>query len=270
MDEQVRSELIDLVKSGGRNLCTMPRMLGILLRQRCPNAEESVRELEQALSSGCVAPILAAVGPVDEPALIQDLVARTGMTAERAEWVIATWVQALALVDAPPAVGRDWSEWNKLDVSQATQGGSGVYHRAISHLVIVGMLGAAGGATLGIYHILYGNAPAGPWRDDLPDFGPWLHVLALLALGILGGFAGGLLGWIAAGVRSWTYDAMGGTTLGRLVLAGLGAFHGATIGVMACVVLFGLIGVMVGSLIGGLVGAVLGLLVAEDISRFWW
>ena len=98
-----------------------------------------------------------------------------------------------------------------------------------------------------------------------------MRLPALFGLGILGGFAGGLLGWIALGGRSWTYDAHGGTTLGRLVLAAFGAFHGAAAGVLMGVVMLGLIGVMVGSLIGALFGAILGLLIAEGISRLlWW
>jgi hypothetical protein len=270
MDEHVQSELVELLKTGGRNLCTMPRTLGILLHQRCPDAEATIRDLETALTAGCVGPILAGTGPIDEAELTTNLVQKTSMAPDRARWVIESWVRALDQADAPPAIGRDWSEWNKLDVSQATQGGSGGYQRAVAHLIIVGVLGAAGGATLGIYHVLHGNVPAGPWREALEDIDPWMQVPALLLLGILGGFAGGLLGWIALGGRSWTYDAMGGSTLGRLVLAALGAFHGAAIGVMACVVLLGLIGVMVGSLIGGLIGAVLGLLIAEGISRMMW
>src|SRR5262245_53894432 len=111
MDEQVRSELIDLIKSGGRNLCTMPRMLGIMLRQRCPESEGAVRELEDALASGCVRPIMAATGPVDEPPLVDDLVSHTGMTRDRAEWVIESWVRALDAGDIPQEMSRNWSEW---------------------------------------------------------------------------------------------------------------------------------------------------------------
>jgi hypothetical protein len=50
----------------------------------------------------------------------------------------------------------------------------------------------------------------------------------------------------------------------------MGAFHGAGVGVMACLGLIGLIGALLGALVGGLVGAVLGLLIAEGISRYWW
>jgi hypothetical protein len=249
----------------------MPRMLGIMLRQRCPDGDELIRGLEDALTNGCVAPILAAVGPVDEPALVQDLVARTGMTTDRAQWVIATWVHALDVADTPPTIARDWSQWNRLDVTEATKGGGGAYQRAVGHLFAIGLAGAAGGATLGLYLLTRGEASlGGPWQAALEDVEPWMEVPALVVLGVLGGFAGGLLGWIVGGGRSWTYDAHGGTTLGRLLLSGLGALHGAGIGVMLFVVLLGLIGVMVGALIGALVGAFLGLLLAEGISRFWW
>jgi hypothetical protein len=270
MDEQVRSELIDLLRTGGRNLCTMPRMLGTMLRQRCPDGEEPIRCLEDALANGCIAPILATVGAVDEPALVHDLVARTGMTTDRAQWVIASWVQALDVVDAPPTIARDWSQWNRLDVSEATQGGSGAYQRAVGHLIVVGLAGAAGGTTLGFFTLIRGDAAlVGPWQAALEEVEPWMQVPALVVLGVLGGFTGGLLGWIIGGGRSWTYDAHGGTTLGRLVLSAVGAFHGSGIGVVLIVALLGLIGVMFGALVGGLVGAFLGLLLAEGISRFW-
>ncbi|HEY1380434.1 MAG TPA: hypothetical protein VGF55_26770 [Gemmataceae bacterium] len=271
MDELVRSELADLLKAGGRNLCTMPRMLGILLRQRCPDASGPVHELEQALAFGCVGPILAAVGPVDEAELADRLAEESGMTPERARWAIASWVQALNAADTPSELARDWSSWNRLDVSAATAGGTGAYQRAVGHLVTVGAAGAAGGAGLGLYLLSRGDAGLiEPWREALEDLAPWLQITALLALGMLGGFVGGLLGWIVAGGRSWTYDAEGGTTLGRLAFSAMGAFHGAGVGVMACLGLIGLIGALLGALVGGLVGAVLGLLIAEGISRYWW
>lgn len=199
------------------------------------------------------------------------LAEQSGMAPERARWAVAAWVRALDAADAPPAVGRDWSAWNRLNVSAETAGGTGAYKQAVVHLVTVGLAGAIGGASLGLYLLTRGDAGLiEPWRAALEDLAPWLQVVSLLALGVLGGFAGGLLGWIAGGGRSWTYDATGGTTLGRLALSALGAFHGAGIGVMACLGPLGLIGALVGSLAGGLVGAFLGLLTAERISRYWW
>jgi hypothetical protein len=271
MDDEVRRELADLLKSGGRNLCTMPRMLGIMLRQRCPNAEGPVRELEDALETGCVGPILAATGGVDEEALANDLAAKAGLAPERARWAIDTWVQALDASDARPGVSRDWAEWNRLDVSAATAGGGGAYRRAVWHLVIVGLAGAVGGCMFGLFILTRTDAhgPA-PWASMLDDVDPWLQVPAVFALGILGGFAGGLLGWIVGGGRSWTYDAHGGTTLGRLVFSAGGAFHGAIAGTLCGVVVLGLIGITLGALLGAAIGAFLGLLIAEGISRFWW
>jgi hypothetical protein len=135
----------------------------------------------------------------------------------------------------------------------------------------VGLAGAAGGTTFGMYVSARGDAlAASPWWDALQEVEPWARVPAVIALGVLGGFAGGLLGWIIGGGRSWTYDAHGGTTLGRLVFSAFGAFHGAVIGILPLTVLLGLIGVMAGSLAGALIGAFLGLLIAEGISRFWW
>jgi hypothetical protein len=270
MDDQVRAELRDLLSTGGRNLCTMPRMLGIMLGQRCPGADRAVHELEQALTVGCVGPILAAVGPVDEPELAARLAEQTGMELDRARWVIESWVLALDAADTPPAPTRGWEEWNRLDVSGTIAGGTGSYRRAVGHLIVVGVAGAAGGTSLGMFLLSRGEAALiGPWREALEDLSPRMQVGSLLVLGVLGGFAGGLLGWILGGGRSWTYDAIGGTTLGRLVLSALGAFHGAAIGGMAGLAFLGLIGVMIGSLVGAFVGAFLGLLAAERISRFW-
>src|SRR5689334_9285323 len=272
MDEQVRNQLTDLLASSGRNICTMPRMLGILLRQRCPHGEEQVRALELALECGCVRPILAATSPVDEPALAEQLAAQAELDADRARWAIAAWVQALDAADTPAAetVGRDWSSWNRLDVSAETAGGTGSFSRSVWHLGIVGVAGALGGSSLGFFLLGRGDeALIEPWRVALEDLAPWLQVFALLALGGLGGFAGGLLGWIFGGGRSWTYDAFGGTTAGRLMFSALGALNGAGIGVLCCLGLLGLIGALIGSLIGAALGAFLGLLSAERIARYW-
>jgi hypothetical protein len=271
MDDQVRTELTDLLHTGGRNLCTMPRMLGIMLRQRCPGADGPVRELEEALEAGCVGPILAATSGVDEEALANDLVAKSGIAPDRARWVIGTWVQALDASDRPPGVSRDWSEWNRLDVSESTAGGGGAYRRAVWHLVLVGIAGAAGGSMFGLFVLTRaGTARPAPWAEMLNDVDAWLQVPAVFALGILGGFAGGLLGWIIGGGRSWTYDAHGGTTLGRLVFSSGGAFHGAIAGTLCGVVALGLIGITLGALLGAAIGAFLGLLIAEGISRMMW
>jgi hypothetical protein len=214
---------------------------------------------------------MAAVGPVDEAELSQQLVAKSGIELERARWAIKTWVLALDTVDSEPAIRRDWSSWNRLDVSTSTRGGAGIYQRAVFHLIAVGLAGAFGGIVFGLFLLSRGEAALlGPWHEALDEVEPWAVVPAVLALGFIGGLTGGLLGWIIGGGRSWTYDAVGGTTLGRLSLAGLGAFQGATIGVLPSVCLLGLIGVLIGAMFGGAIGAFLGLLIAEGISRFWW
>jgi hypothetical protein len=269
MDEQVRAELTDLLRTGGRNLCTMPRMIGVLLRERCPDASQSVADLEQALRLGCVGPILDAIGAIDVEPLAGRLTEQTGMPMDRARWVVETWVHAIGAADSPPPVARVWAAWNRLDVTSTTAGGTDGYERAIVHLVVAALAGAVGGATLGIERLMDSNA-ALAIHDDLQDMPPWLQITSLIALGILGGGAGGLLGWILVGGRSWIHDAQGGTTLGRLVLASLGGCAGAAIGAFGGLTTLGLIGVMVGSLFGGLIGAVFGLLVAEGIYRFWW
>jgi hypothetical protein len=272
MDEQVRAELSELLATSGRSVCSTPRTLGMLMRQRCPCAEGPVRELELALELGCVRPFLMREGPVNQTALAEELAARSGMGAERARWAIASWSQALndgAVREEQPS-DRDWSSWNRIDVSGAAAGGSGSYQRAVWHLGLVGLAGAVGGAGLGFALLAGGDQMMiEPWREALEGLAPWLQVVALLSLGVLGGLAGGLLGWVVGGGQSWTYDAIGGTTLGRLAWSALGAFHGAGIGVMCCLGHFGLYGVMPGALLGAGLGSFLGLLAAERMSRFW-
>jgi hypothetical protein len=273
MDEQVREQLCELLAASGRDICTTPRTLGMLLRQGCRNADRPVQELEQALAAGCVDVLFTANGPVDEVALAEQLVARSGMEGDRARWAVATWSYAVRATQTPDQrpLDRNWASWNRLDVSHATGGGSGSYQRAIWHLGIVGVAGAVGGAVFGLTLLARGElAQAEPWRDALDGMTPALQVTALIAFGILGGFTGGLLGWIFGGGQSWTYDAIGGTTLGRLTLSGLGAFHGACIGVMCSLGLVGMVGVMPGALLGAGLGAFLGLLAAERMARFWW
>ncbi len=272
MDEQVTRELSDVLATAGPSVCTTPRVLGILLRQRCPQAEAQISELEQALTSGCVRPILDSPESADLERLAAQLAERSGMELSRAHWAITTWAHALAKAEraGPTPLGRDWSSWNKLDVSGATAGGSGAYQRSLGHLALVGAAGAVGGAGLGFYLLLRGEwALIEPWRVALEDLAPWLRVVALVVLGGLGGGAGGLLGWIFGGGQSWTYIATGGTTLGRLAFSALGAFHGAGVGVMVGLGVAGLMGILPGGLLGAGVGSFLGLLVAEQIARFW-
>src|SRR5262245_56717075 len=269
MDDPVRDQLCDLLATSGWDVCTTPRVVGMLMRQRCPNAGESVRELEQALETGCVRIILADPQSIDEQSLAEQLAEQSGMDADRARWAVATWNHALRSTNAlsEDPLSRDWSSWNKLDVSRATAGGTGCYQRAVWHMVLVGLAGAVGGAGFGMALLARSEfASLEPWREALDDLSPTLQVVALIALGVLGGFAGGLLGWIFGGGQ---YDAHGGTTLGRLVLSGQGAFYGAVIGVLGCLAGFGLGGVMPGALIGAGLGAFLGLLTAERMSRLW-
>jgi hypothetical protein len=263
MDEQVRTELADLLSTGGRNLCTMPRMVGILLRQRCPDAEKTVAEVELALTSRCVRPMLESIDPVNEVELAERLVNETDMDPARALWVIATWVHALAGADVAQPLGRDWSAWNRLDVKSGVGGGS--YRRVIGNLFVVSAAGAVGGAAMGLFLSLSGEAARLSSLEMLQDASPWLQVSALLMLGLLGGFAGAMLGWIAASGRGGAYEAGGGTSTWRLGLSAAGAFVGAASGVLAGLSVLGLIGVM----LGPLAGAIVGVLTAEVLLRFW-
>jgi hypothetical protein len=137
-------------------------------------------------------------------------------------------------------------------------------------LVIVGLGGAVGGAGFGVAVLVRGNlASLEPWREAMEELSPTMQVIALILLGIPGGFAGGLIGWIFGGGQSWTYDAHGGTTLGRLVFSAQGAFSGAVLGVLGGLAFLGLIGVMLGALVGAGLGAFLSLYTAERRSRYW-
>jgi hypothetical protein len=263
MDEQVRSELADILKTGGRNLCTMPQVLGTLLRQRCPEAETTVAEVQQALAFGCVRSMLEAVGPVDVLALADRFVSQSGMAPDRALWVIETWAHALAAADTPPPLGRDWSAWNRLDVKSAS--GAGAYQQAISNLIGVAAAGAIGGAVVALFVSIGGEATRFGSLESLEDAAPWVQAVAFLFLGLLGGLAGGVIGWIGFGGRSFAHDATGGTTFGRWALSATGACVGGGSGVVAGLAVLGLIGVMIGALFG----AVLGILAAELILRFW-
>jgi hypothetical protein len=263
MDDQVRTELADMLNTGGRNLCTMPRMVGILLRQRCPDAEQTVAEVELALTSVCVRPMLESVGPVDEVELAERLVNETGMDPARALWVIATWVHALAGADVAQPLGRDWSAWNRLDVKSEVGGSS--HRRVIGILILISAAGAVGGSAMGLFLALSGEAARLGPLEVLQDASPWLQVTAFLILGLLGGFAGAMLGWIVAGGRGGAYESGGGPSLGRVALSATGAFVGAAGGVLAGLSTMGLIGVM----LGPVVGAIAGVLTAEVLLRFW-
>lgn len=264
MDEQVRSELAELLKTGGRNLCTMPQLLGNSLRQRCPDAGKTISEIEDALTIGCVQSMLDSLGAVDEEELADRLVKQSQMAPDRARWVIDTWVHALAAADTPPPPpGRDWSAWNRLDVKSA--GGAGAYQQAVGNLIVAAAAGAIGGAVVGLCMSISGEAARITSLDALEDAAPWQQTAALLFLGLLGGLAGGLIGWIGFGGRSFAHEEIGGTTIGRLVFSALAAFLGAGSGVVAGLVLIGLVGAMVGALFGAIIGIVL----AEVILRFW-
>jgi hypothetical protein len=270
MDEKVRVELTDILKIGGRNLCAMPRMVVSMLRERCPDAERAINEIEQALNFGSVKTLLAAVGPVDEAEMAAQLAGESGMSLDRARWVIDSWVLALAAADTAPQVARDWSSWNQLDVSKEVGGGTAARGRPMVCLIVVGLAGAAGGASLGMQSFIGGDVgAAATWHEAVQDLPPWLQGTALLTLGILGGFAGGVFGWIVSG-GNWTYDVLGGMTFGRLIICSIGAFMGALIGAFVGIALMDLIGIMLGAMLGALAGAVLGLLMTVGLARFWW
>ena len=217
MDDQVRSELADLVKTGGRNLCTLPQVFANLLRQRCPGEESTVADILRAFDSGCVRAMQESVGTANADELVKRLVDQSGMDPDRARWVIESWVYAFAGTDAAPALGRDWAAWNRLDVKSAD--GGGAYQRAVGNLIVVAAAGAAGGAVVGLLLSISGEAARMASLEALEDAAPWLQAVAFLFLGLLGGLAGGVIGWIGFGGRGFTHDTVGGTTFGRLAFS---------------------------------------------------
>lgn len=273
MTDAVREQLGQLIADHGRGVCTTPRVISMMLRQQCPDAAESIHDVELALSHHCVAPMMASLPELaDVPALTQKLIDATGLSEERARWAIESWVAALSR-ERPESSGlsRDWSEWNRLEVQSSDGAPLGSYRRSVIHLLIVAAAGAFGGTTLGWIAILKPDFLAnGPWSDAVEDLPTWAHGLSIIMLGALGGGAGGLLGWIFGGGRSWTYDAYGTTTLGRLWYSASGAYGGANVGVLCGLALLGLMGATLGGILGAGVGAWLGLMTAERISRYWF
>jgi hypothetical protein len=273
MDEAVREHLCKLIEEHGRSLCTTPRVVSMMLRNECPDGHAQTHEIEEALTNGCIAPMLVGLPEsADVGALTQKLIDATGLSDERARWAIESWVAALCR-ERPETSGlsRDWSQWNKLDVGKQTGGSIGPYQRSIIHLLIVAAAGAFGATTLGwLPYLQPGFFTLSPWEEAVSDLPEWAQGLSIILLGGLGGGAGGLLGWIFGGGRSWTYDAYGMTTLGRLWYSASGAYFGANIGVLGGLAMIGLMGANLGGMLGAALGAWMGLMTAERISRYWY
>lgn len=268
MDDNVQAELIELLKTGGRNLCTMPQILGMMLRQRCPDAESQIGELMHALTSGELAPLLNGVGPIDEAELHQRILERCAVTPERASWVVDSWNRALEAADRTPLVSKDWSKWNRLDVSTEMCGGLGASQRSLFQLLLVGAAGAMGGGSVGLI-LIGGRSLDDAWRQSLDGIQPGLQLAVLTGLGIVGGFSGGVLGHIGIGAQNWAQHSNGGATLGRIRLSMFGALVGGACGAAIGLAAFGLIGVALGAALGAIAGTVLGWMSAVAVSRFW-
>lgn len=270
MDDRVRAELIELLGTGGRRLCSLPQVLGMMLRQRCPDAESQIGDLMCALTSGELAPLLNGVGPIDEAELHQRILERCSMSPERAGWVIDTWNRALEAADRTPALAKDWSTWNRLDVSTEMCGGLGASQRSLLQLLMVGMGGAVGGGSVGLLLVLTDGRMAGDaWRQSLDGIQPGLQVVVLASLGVVGGFFGGILGYISAGTQIWPNHAISVATLGRTRLSIFGAMVGGACGAAVGLAAFGLFGVALSAALGSIAGAVLAWITAVVISRLW-
>lgn len=263
--ESVTDELGKLLAAEGLRITATPEMFGTLMRRACPDDEAAVGSLEKVLSAGIVAAMREEKGGRDQvPVLADRLVQTTAMPEDDARWAIEAWWRALRPNTEGPT--KDWSAWNRLDLTDAAGGIGGSNRRLIVQLLFVGITGALGGAVWGVYVLSRGDGGLiKPVADALEEFEGWMRPFALFALGGVGGFGGGILGWIG-GSGAWTSMRADGATFGRLGLSATGAFTGAAAGGIIGVVLLGLPGTMLGALVGAGLGALLGVLTAEKMS----
>jgi len=257
--QRVGDELDKLIAAEGAAISTTPEMFGILMRRACPDDGAAVDALEKVLTGRIVAAMFEDKGgPEQVPALAERLVQSTGMPEDDARWAIEAWWRAVRPITERQ--GKDWSDWNRLEVSESA-GVSATNQRSIIQLVFVGVVGALGGAVWGVYVLARDDGGLiRPVAEAIEDFQGWMRAFSLFALGAVGGFGGGILGWIGGGGRGWT------STFGRLGLSACGAFAGAAAGGFVGLILLGLPGVMFGALVGSALGGFLGLLSAERVS----
>jgi len=263
--ESVADELGKLLSAEGLGISRTPEMFGTLMRRACPDDAAAVDSLQKVLTAGVVAAMHEGKGDRDQvPVLADRLVQTTAMSEEDARWAIETWWRALRPLAEGPA--KDWSAWNRLDVTDPAGDIGGSNRRSIIQLLFVGVAGALGGAMWGVYVLTRGDGGLiRPVADALEDFEGWMRPFALFALGGVGGFGGGILGWIA-GSGGWSSTAFGGASFGRLGLSSTGAFTGAAAGGIVGLVLLGLPGMMLGALVGAAIAALLGGLAAAKLS----
>jgi hypothetical protein len=257
MHDAVRAELIDLVRTGERNLCAMPGVLATMLREGCPDSPDGVREVVAALDCGLVDRMLLHVGPICTDSLAVTLTDSTELTLERARWVIESWILALDAADKPQATSGTWSEWNKLSVETGGSGRRTVFGLGYS---------AAAGALGGCVAASVGGAMLRP--NSFPDLPAWFGILAHIVLASLGCATGGLVGWMAAtsGTRFGRTDSR--SSSGRPSISCLGAGLGGCFGTLAGLTAFGPAGVTFAGMAGAFAGEVLAFDLAEVISRF--
>src|SRR5262249_48772486 len=141
------------------------------------------------------------------------------------------------------------------------------------HLLVVTLAGAAGAALPGIqlgtaiHYDLTGQLRTltSHWLGGGDGVG---FALLYCALGLVAGAVGAGGGLVVGGGQSETYMISGGTTLGRLGGAMVGAFLLARFGALLGLLLGGTAGVFFGGLIGGLGGAFLGYIIGAYILLF--
>lgn len=249
----------------------MPQMCEYFLRQQAAAHPEATEALISVLRLG-VAAKLASATP-EQKAATAVLAARVShLSLELAHWAVDSWCQALA--GAKPSSPPPRPSFSPLDASPPAGSGRCSYRRAVLHLLVVTLAGAAGAALPGIQIglALPQFATLGRLGALTPE---WIEgwngmQIALLygGIGLVSGALGGGLGWMFGGGLSSTYLLHGGTTLGRLSGAMLGSFLLARLGAVVGLFLGGPGGLFFGGLAGSAGGAWLGYLLGAFTFLF--
>ncbi|MBI3407838.1 MAG: hypothetical protein HY040_05720 [Planctomycetes bacterium] len=267
MKEQARKELCDLIAEQGIGFCQLTTMAEISLKKQEAAHPQETQALIAILRLGVTAKLKTA--SMDERAAIAEQASKANqLSLELAQWAVDSWVNALERV-VPPSTPA----WQSVPDSRPHPEGSSYLHRSIVHLLVVTLAGAGGAAMPGIqigtaiHHDLTGQISA-ITSNWLGGENGLEFALLYGSLGLVAGAVGAGVGWMVGGGQSETYMISGGTTLGRLGGAMVGAFLLARFGALVGLLLGGTAGVFFGGLIGGTVGAFLGYIIGAFIFLF--
>jgi hypothetical protein len=270
MNDQATRELCRLIDEYGPGLRRTPQMCELLLRQRLAAFPEATAALITILRLG-VLDKLAKAAPDRQAALIAEAVQESQLDPEPAHWAIDAWLEALQ-GSGPPVSAPSAGAVLPSD-AEPPPAGQSLYQRAIVHLIVVTLAGAVGAALPGVQvGLAIQHDMTGRVREMTSQWvgGKNGGQFALLcgSLGLLAGAVGGCVGWMVGGAQDTSYMVHGGTTLGRLGGATVGAFLLARIGAVVGLLFAGPIGVFVGGIVGAALGAFLGYLIGAFILLF--